>query len=186
MQSKGGPAPDADLAPPERSRIAAELAALGESAVDAAEQAAVQQELAGRNVQATVQTLMGLAEPLSPMLARPLSEHELARIYRRVAIGLPAGVEPVAAPGIARRSVVTTLAVVAAAAALVLVPVVRGDGATLDTPHRRQQARSETAAMGAAVKAGLDAYGPSGSARARSLADDYAARVQAATAGGRR
>ena len=174
-RAPGGPA-DVD-------RIAAELAALGEDALDELELPMLADGEADADVR-TVGTLVSLATPLSPALVRPLSEIELARIYRRVAVRLPAAARKVVAhddaahaPAPSRRSILSTLSVVAAAAAFVLVPVLRSEPPSVDAVEHRQRALSAAEATGDAARAGLSRLGPSGGARATALAERYAARL---------
>lgn len=164
-------------------RIAAELAALGEAPLS-------DDDVASPNAESdpdvrTVQTLVSLGQPLPDPLVRPLSELELARVYRRVATRIPAAARADrhdAAPAAndsrrSRRSMVTALTVIAAAAAFVVLPQ-RGKVDGLDTPQRRAKARSSMAASSEAARAGLAVFGPSGSARATAMAAAYAERIE--------
>jgi len=159
--------------------IAAELAALGELPLDAEETEAG----LGEGVQATphvqtVATLVSLAAPIEAALRQPLSELELARVYRRVVTRRPSVANSTAYPKAPRssRSLVTALAVVAAAAAFVVIPL-RGP-AGLDA--RDPSPGLANSGLGAVTRAGLAQLGgSSGSARAQALADDYAARMAA-------
>lgn len=163
--------------------VAAELAALGEGPVSDEElsgiaggRGSIGSGTIGSGTVATVATLVSLGQPLSDALVRPLSELELVRVYKRVAVRLPAA-RGDGAPAVSSRSAWTALTVVAAAAAFVLVPVLRRGADPMDTPQGRVHAQQEAAAIGDAARVGLRALGPSGSARTRSLADDYARRM---------
>ncbi|MBL4687503.1 MAG: hypothetical protein JKY37_23105 [Nannocystaceae bacterium] len=205
MSSEHNPEVEPNAAEPTVAEsVAAELAALGEGPVSDEELAGIADGRAVGTVEhgmaehgmvghgmvghgmvehgtvATVATLVSLGQPLSDALVRPLSELELARVYRRVAVRLPAAARgnsgAVTGQGSAR-SAWTALTVVAAAAAFVLVPVLRRGADPMDTPQGRVHAQQEAAAIGDAARVGLRALGPSGSARTRSLADDYARRM---------
>jgi len=172
-------------------RIAAELAALGEPELSDDE---VDASLDAHADVRTVGTLVSLGEPLPEPLVRPLSELELARVYRKVAMRMPAAARHVGDPSPAgahhepapgsRRSMLTALTVIAAAAAFILVPNLRRGANSLDTPQRRAAALAGTAQAGEAARVGLDALGSSGSARASALAEDYARRMNARPEGG--
>lgn len=175
-------------------RIAAELAALGEPELSDDEVGERGLSLHADPDVRTVGTLVSLGQPLPEPLVRPLSEFELARVYRKVALRMPAAARHVgeASPAAAneqhkpgsRRSMLTALTVVAAAAAFILVPSLRRGADSLDTPQRRAQALASTAEVGEAARVGLEALGPSGSARASALAEDYARRMDARAEGG--
>lgn len=162
------------------SRIAAELAALGEDPVDDDELAystAVGEDLTHEDVLA-VASLVDLSrwEPPSQGLL-PL---ERERVWRRIAQhGLPVVSEPSlpAANGMAGwRGVVAGLAMVAG---LALVP--RFEVA----PPASEQERADTEQIGEAARLAIEVLGDRDGARARALADDYAARLQASQGGDR-
>lgn len=179
---------------PESQRIAAELAALGEPEADLSEvdwggdpDAADDLDLR------TVSTLFAFGQTPDVQLAAPLSEIESRRVWKRVATAAAkAGVgavtsvaatvaddvvaHPTVEPAPRRRTLLSTLAVVAAAAGIIFVPMLRGPGATgtmLD-----EDSRADLAAMGESAREGVEALGPMGGERARSLASDYARRMQ--------
>ena len=175
-------------------RIAAELAALGEPELSDDEVGERGLSLDADPDVRTVGTLVSLGEPLPEPLVRPLSEFELARVYRKVAMRMPAAARHVgeASPAAAheqpksgsRRSMLTALTVVAAAAAFILVPNLRSGAQSVDTPQRRAEALANAAQTGEAARVGLEALGSSGSARASALAEDYARRMEARAEGG--
>ena len=174
------PGAEADRA----SRIAAELAALGEDE-------ALDDELAfalapgpdglGHEDLRTVATLVELSqwEPPDTGLL-PLERHRVWRsISQRAATVGPALVadpeEPAANASRGWRGVVAAIGLVAG---LALVP-------RYDIAPPSPEAQEATAGVGEAARLALDTLGDKDGSRARSLADDYAARLQA-TRGGER
>ncbi len=167
------------------ARIAAELAALGEGP---AEDEELSFATAGGRPEAdedvvTVGTLVGLSAFTTPAGGLlPLERH---RVWRRIGQRLAAA-EPVADPhepaanaATGWRGLVASLALVAG---VVLVP--RLD-APSTTPEQRATARAEAQTMSEAARLALEGLpGEQDGSRARSLADDYAARLRATRGGG--
>ena len=93
-------------------RIAAELAALGEPELSDDEVGERGLSLDADPDVRTVGTLVSLGEPLPEPLIRPLSEFELARLYRKVAMRMPAAArsQVSAVTPSARRACLVTLA----------------------------------------------------------------------------
>ncbi len=170
-------------AQPDEGRIAAELAALGEDPVGAAELqfVATQGATLGDPDVATTGTLIGLGYPPSLL---PLDELAARRVWSSVAerTGSSAASHStsVANPVMLR----TVLAGFAVAASLVLVP--RLGPQTDRSPEVRQADQEALSVLGDQARAGLATLpGDADTQRATSLADDYAARLAAQTKGGR-
>ncbi len=162
-------------------RIAAELAALGEEPADDDELRFVSMTasdvLADGHVEPDVRTVATLVElstwtpPAEGLL--PLERH---RVWQRVAQHVPAPVidpaEPAANSSQGWRGLVAGLALVAG---VILMP--RFDSVP---PAPTEEQRATTASVGEAARAVLDTLpGEQDATRARSLADGYAARLQA-------
>lgn len=170
---------------PEEGRIAAELAALGEGPLGAAELKFVASggsTLADSDV-ATVGTLIGFGHP--PRLD-PLDELATRRVWSAVA-GRTAGQSVSTTDGQAASSspvmLRTVLAGFAVAASLVLVP--RLGPQTDQSPEVRQADLAALSALGDQARAGLAKLpGDADTQRASSVADDYAARLAATKKGG--
>lgn len=176
-------------AQPDEGRIAAELAALGEDPLGAAELQFVATQgatLSDPDV-ATTDTLIGLGHP--PTLL-PLDELAVRRVWGSVA-GRTGTVGSSAAPPVTHGAsstnpvmLRTVLAGFAVAASLVLVP--RLGPQTDRSPEVRQADQEALSVLGDQARAGLAKLpGDADTERATSLADDYAARLAARTRGGR-
>ncbi|MCR9164710.1 MAG: hypothetical protein ACE37F_33970 [Nannocystaceae bacterium] len=182
--------------PAERERIAAELAALGEDPLtdDPSDDEALAFALADApdiDV-STVQTLARWAQPEWDDADAELSELAQARVWRTVELRTKQAEAP--APTPAKRPLLlgAVVALFAAAAAVVLVPVLSPSDASQDEPASVAQAPADVAAVTAeeldvlsmqarASLAALDRLSgqPRGSARAEAMADAYARRLEA-------